>query len=1151
MVTLIKKLVSGLILLSLSVVAIADDIDILYQERLVDANVLFVMDLSGSMNWSLDDDSTASGSSSDPSRLQVLRGAFQDIVADTDFDDINIGLSAFSGDAQSGIGRGKAHGVNYPVAPIIGTDAQVILSKPGFTHPGSSYMPAAGSNDTRQYLSLLSADTTIWDAGGSTPIVDALFEAARYFRGESVYWGRQVASDIRSAHPSTYIGSLSESTSAVTPACTAANRIPVTKGTGGATETCSTNYVSQTRASNFGGINCTTNTGNTTLCPVGVTSCGLGTNCTPETNTYNRYCASNISTTAACQAAHPSWHSCSTYSSTSCTTNDEGVTTCTTSTRVRCKEDIALYRCDATDSYTCDFPVESCTKCPDDIITTTISGPATYKSPIVDECAKNGIILLSDGFPTENQSASLVTTMIGGSYANSCDTGSADGRCGPELAEFLANEDHADGSTSVPNINGIQNVVTFTVGLALPATSPASIYLSDIASKGKGGFINAGDRSELTAAFKQAIVGITGKARSFASPTYSVNTSTLLTHGEYVYLPVFDRANTVWPGNLKKYRLVNGVLTDAEGNAAVDASGKLLASARDYWSAVASSDAIRSGGAANKIDPATRKIYTDNNNTGTSANLQVLNNSVDKVLLGNGSMSDSDRNNLIDFIRGEKLDGSSRNHMGDIIHSKPVQLHIAGGRNVIFAGSNEGYLHAINDADGTEAFAYMPSELLKNIDPQFNNTASPNHIYGVDSPITLWLDESASTIAANIGNGILDSGEKAYLFFGLRRGGKSYFALEVTDPDNPALIWKNSYGSADSWSQPVLTQLMWKPNTAPKPVLVFGGGYNEDATGFETAGGNEVFIVDALTGSQVWSTKVAEADTSLAPDAIADAVPSRVRVIDVDRNGSVERLYFGDTGGNLWRVDLNASNFNADTTDDNDISKATLHKFAELGGGGADNRKFFEEPDVAIFRSGGKLVATVAIGSGDRAHPIDASVNDMFFLLYDREVLSLPTKIKIKKGDLKDTASLSALDVAKNDFKGWYKTLTTTTGEKVLSTATTYQNKVLFTTFGTISVTPDACDPSNVNQARLYIMDLFLGTEEANISASSGEILGTPQIIFDSFEADDGSACVQGNCIRRNFVRVGRTGPIALPPPPAGTTAPDSLPRVYWIDNEQ
>ena len=611
MVTLIKKLVSGLIFLSLSAVATADDIDIIDQELLINANVLFVMDLSGSMNWKLDKDKDAKGDSGDPSRLQVLRGAFQDIVADTDFDGINLGLTMFSGDAQSGIGRGKAHGIAYPVAPLIGTDAQDILSKTGFIHPDNSYMPAAGSMDTRQYLGMFSADTNIWDAGGSTPIVDSLFEAARYFRGETVYWGRQVASDVRSAHPATYIGSLSESTSTVTPACTATNRIPVAKGTGGITESCTSNYVNQTRTDSTGGINCIVNTGNTATCAEGATSCGLGTNCVIQAPTpLTRVCEAINDTTAACMAAHPSYYSCVENTNPGCTTDDEGQTVCNPSTTVICKEDIAHYQCDAVDNYTCDFPVESCTKCPESTTTTTVNGPATYKSPIVDECSKNGIILLSDGFPTENQSASLVTTMIGGTYANGCDSGSADGRCGPELAEFLAKEDHANGSTSVPNIDGIQNVVTYTVGLALPATSPASIYLNDIATKGNGAFVNANDRAELTAAFKQAITSITGQARTFAAPTYSVDTSTLLTHGDFVYLPLFDRGSTVWPGNLKKYRLVNGVLTDADGNAAVDASGKLKPSARDYWSAVASSDAILSGGAANKINPATRQnIY--------------------------------------------------------------------------------------------------------------------------------------------------------------------------------------------------------------------------------------------------------------------------------------------------------------------------------------------------------------------------------------------------------------------------------------------------------------------------------------------------------------------------------------------------------------
>ncbi len=155
-------------------------------------------------------------------------------------------------------------------------------------------------------------------------------------------------------------------------------------------------------------------------------------------------------------------------------------------------------------------------ECPDNVKTTiSVAGNAIYNSPIVEECAKNGIILLSDGFPTENQSASLVTSMIG-TYANGCDSGSDDGRCGPELAEYLANEDLNSG------IDGDQTVATYTVGLALPTSSPASIYLNDIATKGNGAFVNANDRAELTDAFKQAIISLSGKARSFSAPTYSV-----------------------------------------------------------------------------------------------------------------------------------------------------------------------------------------------------------------------------------------------------------------------------------------------------------------------------------------------------------------------------------------------------------------------------------------------------------------------------------------------------------------------------------------------------------------------------------------------------------------------------------------------------
>ncbi len=1072
----------------------------------------------------------------------------------------------FSGDADGGVAKGKARGIVYPVSRINGDDAQAVLSKPleganpAFVHPGiapdNSYMPAAGSLDTPEYLSLLSSDSSIWDAGGSTPIVDALFEAARYFRGETVYWGRYAASDVRAAHPATYTGDLEQTTLTVTPACTTANRQSCAKGSCGITEACEVNLVSSTRSDPSGGTNCTTNAGNT--CLTSSASCGLGTNCALEIKTYNRYCSSSITTTAACEAANPTWNSCQTYDSTSCTTNDEDQSVCTTSTRVKCEETVSLNRCDAANTYTCDFPVESCTKCPADTITTLVTGPAVYKSPITQSCQSNAIILLSDGAATENGSADLITQMIG----SGCAARDSDEICGPELAEFLATEDHADGSTSVPNLSNdpdIQNVNTYTVGLSLDPDSTAETYLKLIAEKGEGAYIAAtADEGEagLVAAFAKALEGIAGKARSFASPSYSVDTSTLLTHGDSVYIPVFDRSGTLWPGNLKKFKLVNGVLTDKNNVAAVNASGELLKTAKDLWATTDSDDLIRSGGAANMIpDPDSRTIYTDNGQTGTLANRQTLNDSVSKTLLGNAGMSNSDREDLIDFIKGENPDGTTRHHMGDIIHSKPVQLvrDVAGIKSkFIFVGTNEGYLHAINDATGLEEFAFMPSELLKNIEPQFTNAVSPNHIYGVDGAITLWLDESDST-GGKVGNGVLDSGEDAYLFFGLRRGGKSYYALKVTDPADPELVWKKSLGSGDSWSQPVIAALKWGTNTSPKPVLIVGGGYNEDASGVEIGSeGNAVYIQDALTGADVWSTKTAELDSALAPDSITGAVPSRIRVIDVDRNGLADKLYFGDTKGDLWRVDLNAADFSSDPDDHGNINLAELHKLADLSdGSGKDARKFFEEPDVAIFKKDGKLVASVSIGSGDRTRPLDDITEDMFFMVYDREMFILPTASSVKWDKLK-TTPVSLSDSIKSDFKGWRKELNKANGEKVLSTAITFQNKVMFTTFQTTSNVPDACNPSNENEARLYIMDLFLGGEDYNQQAATGEILGTPQIVFDELKAKDGvSACTNDDCERTVAVRVGRVGPIALPGQSSGTAAPEALPRVYWLKDEK
>ena len=1136
----IKNIFIAMTMFIVSSISYADDIDILYAEKPIGTNILFVMDLSGSM------DELVVGQTK--TRLESLSSALQSIVALEDFEGVNFGVSVFSGgEGANNPSAGFARGISYPISPVIGVNAQDILNSTGFTHSSAnSVLPDAGTTNTREYISLL---TTTWSAYGSTPIVDALYEAARYFRGENVSWGRQPPTNIRSAHPSTYAytapsGNFSYQTTLVSPA--------------------GTEYQNQTRDDSTGGINCSTNTGNT-CSSSNATSCGLGSNCSSSDATVNRFCFPGESQ-SDCSNRKPSWFDFTSNINTTCTTDNEGRSVCTDEPRFRAKENVTRTTCDAPDSYTCDFLIDT----PEETKTQVV-GEALYNSPIVGECAANAIILLTDGAPTENRSASRILPMIG-SYANSCDSDSSINeyeRCGPELAEFLSNEDH---NTS---ITGLQSVETYAVGFALAASDPAKIYLDKIAKAGdinkKRTALTADNEAQLVKAFTDTINDVMGKARSFSSPSYTVDTSTSLTNGPYVYIPVFDRSTGSWPGNLKKYKInTAGVLLDADNNPALDPATKALKDdARDLWSSVASTNSILSGGAANRINPTTRNALTDN-----GSSLISLSNSVPNADFGlTASAADTNlKQDLVTYIKGTNpVDNTVRNHMGDIIHSKPVQLSFANGRKTIFVGSNEGYLHAINDypletdaRNGTEAFAYMPNELLKNIKGQFSGIVQLNHIYGVDGEITVWLDESGNSNKLEVGNNVLDvaSGEKAYVFFGLRRGGTTYTALEVTDPDSPRLVWSKSFGTGNSWSRPVVTNLIWKPNTDSKPVIILGGGFNDDDSGIEIAGGNNVYVIDAMTGDTVWSASTAFSQsnvTNFSGTALPNAVPSSIRAIDLDRNNSVDRLYFGDTGANIWRVDLNAANFDADNTNNNDMNKATLHRIAALGGTGANNRQFFEEPDVAIFKREGKLVSSIAIGSGSRPNPLSTSVEDKFFVIYDNAVTRIPTDplITLSSGNLK-TAPVSKADRLDPNFKGWQKSLNTATGEKVLSSGLTFQGKVLFTTFAVLSASSDACNPGNTNENKLYVVDIFDVTEDLVTTYPGGEILDTPKIIYPP-----GGTCQVGDCKREPKIGFGKilldfpeprdeNGNIKVdifgnPLPAAG----DSLERVYWIDSDK
>jgi hypothetical protein len=1150
--------------------AFAEDIEIFSGELPPSKpNIMFLLDQSGSMN-------TEMGNSGD-TRLTALQGAFNAVVSDPEVAGLNVGLMSFSNNGTSPF----PHGVSFPVS-YIDDDALPIME--------SNYLPAALTSPLVRGYFDLSGDTlpdptagqTVrqylpkildgWTAFGATPIVDAYYEAALYFRGEVPLWGSASAEYNHAAHPSTYDGTiLSQIATAPT----------------GNTRTCYTPDC---------GINCALTTPGSVYCPTGETSCYLGTNCQAFTNPTSYYCS--LGTEAECMDSDQNYTSCSTTSSESCTETCNGekhpesgaclgttTSSCTPSSYIYCQgPEVTKYACEK-ERYQCDEVSET--------ITTVAN--ATYKSPIINECQNNAIIILSDGQPfvdnvteTDNTRA-LVKTMTG-SAGNCADVlgqvlpvtdfnSLADGRCGTELADYLNTQDQSAG------VDGENTIQTYTVGFGVDDASDAEVFLRSLAVSGGGKYFPARDRAALVAAFKSIIDDIDVSARSFAAPVYTVDPNSMLSHSDDIFLPLFQNSSSpAWSGNIKKFKLnAAGKIIDANGAEAIDGMGVLKPDAVDFWannsaSRVRQTNPVTGGGLANNLNLTPRKLRTDN-----GAGLVALDDdNVTKADLGDAAMTDADKAKLLNYIQGLESDGTTpRLGIGDILHSKPTVISYT-GRQVLYFGTNEGYLHAVDASDtgslgargagGTEIFAYMPKSLLKNIEGIVTNeelTGPLKRIYGVDGPMTAWIIDNNKDGKVDIG-----AGDEAYLFFGLRRGGSEYYALNVTNPERPSLAWKieNTGATGDfsklgeSWSKPVLSKLRYKQSGAVKfdDVLIFGGGYDNKvddevlaSTGAPISGakGNDVYIVNAKTGDLIWSA-------SSTGNSLQHSVPGDIRVLDLDRNGSIDRLYFGDTGGNIWRADLNVDDVDTDASLHDVKNDARVSKFASLGGGGSNARKFFYEPDVSLFRHNGTNTIVVSTGSGYRSHPLNDTINDRFYVLYDENVFGIPTTAPaaLVEGDLIESNTLAGRDFLPA-HKGWYKKLVNGQGEKVLASPIMFNNKVIFTTFAktatTVTTGIGACTTLTNNQTRAYVLDLMtasatvdldddgsVDSSDDSIIISHGDILDSPQLVFNEL-----SDCTSEGCDQHVDIRVGKNlVPIVDKNTKNGNAnLGDFLPKVFWV----
>jgi len=258
--------------------------------------------------------------------------------------------------------------------------------------------------------------------------------------------------------------------------------------------------------------------------------------------------------------------------------------------------------------------------------------------------------------------------------------------------------------------------------------------------------------------------------------------------------------------------------------------------------------------------------------------------------------------------------------LGDFIHSKSVYVaappadyqfdsyqtfktNNASRAPRLYAGGNDGMLHAFNADTGEEVWAYIPSLLISKLK---NLATDPyTHNYFIDGGLTAGDVNFGTTAAPDW---------RTVLIGGLGAGGKGLYALDATSPDatnetfaaakilweiTPATSGFNDLG--DTYGDPIIVRL----NTGQWAAIV-GNGYNNTASGRAW-----LYIIDIKTGALIKALDTGSGSTT-SPNGLSSPV-----AIDTNFDGKVDRVYAGDIDGNLWKFDIsdsNAGNWTAPTT---------------------------------------------------------------------------------------------------------------------------------------------------------------------------------------------------------------------------------------------
>ncbi|MFI4929062.1 MAG: pilus assembly protein, partial [Burkholderiales bacterium] len=408
-----------------------------------------------------------------------------------------------------------------------------------------------------------------------------------------------------------------------------------------------------------------------------------------------------------------------------------------------------------------------------------------------------------------------------------------------------------------------------------------------------------------------------------------------------------------WTGDIKAYPL--------------DATSGVIDTTTAVWSAKTQLQAVSAGSRSIKyMQPGTNALrsfnFTNLTADGYGGNFSNLCSKTPAPLqcgtLTSGQVTTANTGaNLVNYLRGDSTYDAAVNStnplyrartakLGDIINASPVYVkksplqyldtgyaaYAAGTltrKAMLYSAANDGMLHAFDASTGSELWAFVPSYVMPNMYKLADTDYRNKHSFFVDgTPV--------------VGDIYTGSAWKTILVGGLNSGGQGYYALDITDPNNPVALWEFTDANMGlTYGNPVITKRAdgtW--------VVAVSSGYN-NTTG---DGQGRIYLINATTGTLV---------TSLSDGVGSSASPSGLGKInawvDSGADNTAKRFYGGDMLGNLWRFDFD---------DMVPPSGAEAAKLANFQVGGTPQPITTKPQLTVVTASNGTKVPVVVVATG-------------------------------------------------------------------------------------------------------------------------------------------------------------------------------------------